>query len=62
MRVPRNGRGNGKATNSGMPSHFILSELCARPIAPETDHAWEVVTEIYEQWEEDDTQTSLMLR
>ncbi|OJJ84645.1 uncharacterized protein ASPGLDRAFT_74065 [Aspergillus glaucus CBS 516.65] len=41
---------------------FILSELCACPITPETNHAWEVVTEVYRQWEEDDTQTSLMLR
>lgn len=41
---------------------LILSELCARPITPETNHAWEVMTEVYRQWEEDDTQTSLMLR
>lgn len=41
---------------------FILSELCTRLITPETNHAWEVVTEVYRQWEDDDTQTSLMLR
>jgi len=41
---------------------FILSELCARPITPETNHAWEVVTEVYRQWQEDNTQTSLILR
>lgn len=30
---------------------FILSELCDRPITPETDHAWEIVTEMYNQWQ-----------
>ncbi|PYI00285.1 hypothetical protein BO78DRAFT_330435 [Aspergillus sclerotiicarbonarius CBS 121057] len=41
---------------------FILAELCTRPITAETNHAWEMVTEIHRQWEEDDTQTSIMLR
>lgn len=41
---------------------FILAELCTRPITAQTDHAWDVVTKIHRQWEEDDSQTSVMLR
>ncbi|KAJ5711358.1 C6 transcription factor [Penicillium malachiteum] len=32
---------------------FILSELCARPISPETNQAWDVATEMYNQWQQD---------
>lgn len=32
---------------------FILSELCDRPITPETDHAWEIATEMYKQWQQE---------
>ncbi|RAK95821.1 DUF300-domain-containing protein [Aspergillus ibericus CBS 121593] len=41
---------------------FILAELCTRPITPATNRAWEMVNEIHRQWEEDDSQTSVMLR
>lgn len=36
---------------------FILSELCVRPITPETEHAWEVVSQLCSQWLSEDTQT-----
>ncbi|GAM37739.1 C6 transcription factor [Talaromyces pinophilus] len=36
---------------------FVLSELCVRPIKPETEHAWEVVSQLYDQWLSEDTQT-----
>jgi hypothetical protein len=29
---------------------FILSESCVRHITPETDYAWGVVTQLYDQW------------
>ncbi|KAJ5614104.1 C6 transcription factor [Penicillium herquei] len=32
---------------------FILSELCVRPISPETNQAWGVATEMYNQWQQD---------
>ncbi|KAJ5369768.1 C6 transcription factor [Penicillium cataractarum] len=32
---------------------FILSELCIRPISAETDQAWELATEMYNQWEKE---------
>ncbi|KAJ5359861.1 hypothetical protein N7517_009052 [Penicillium concentricum] len=32
---------------------FILSELCLRPLSPETDHAWDVVTKMYGLWQQD---------
>lgn len=41
---------------------YILSELCVRPVTPETEHAWEVVTEIYHQWLREDRQTNTMLQ
>ncbi|KAI2826221.1 transcriptional regulator family: Fungal Specific TF [Aspergillus niger] len=41
---------------------FILAELCNRPITAETDHAWQVVTEIQRQWEQDGSPQSVMLR
>ncbi|GLA87597.1 hypothetical protein AtubIFM56815_002023 [Aspergillus tubingensis] len=41
---------------------FILAQLCNRPITAETDHAWQVVTEIQRQWEQDGSPQSVMLR
>lgn len=41
---------------------FILSELCVRPITPETEHAWELVTKIYNEWLHEGLQTSSMLQ
>jgi Fungal specific transcription factor domain len=41
---------------------FILSELSARPITTETEHAWEVVTRLYSQWVQEDPQTNAMLQ
>ncbi|KAJ5725536.1 C6 transcription factor [Penicillium malachiteum] len=44
---------------------FILSELSVRPISSETNQAWDVASEIYNQWQEeglatgDKTQTDL---
>lgn len=32
---------------------FILSELCVRPITPETNQAWEITTEMYNQWQQE---------
>lgn len=29
---------------------LILSELSSRPISPETDHAWDLVKAVYDQW------------
>lgn len=36
---------------------FVLSELCIRPITPETEHAWEVVSQLCNQWLSEDSQT-----
>uniref|UniRef100_A0A364KWD9 Xylanolytic transcriptional activator regulatory domain-containing protein n=1 Tax=Talaromyces amestolkiae TaxID=1196081 RepID=A0A364KWD9_TALAM len=36
---------------------FVLSELCVRPITPETEHAWEVVSQLCNQWLSEDSQT-----
>jgi hypothetical protein len=41
---------------------FILSELCLRPLSPETDHAWDVVTKIYRSWQHDMPRTDAMLQ
>ncbi|KZN83463.1 putative transcriptional regulatory protein [Penicillium chrysogenum] len=41
---------------------FILSELCLRPLSPETDHAWDVVTKIYSSWQHDMPRTDAMLQ
>ncbi|OJJ72222.1 hypothetical protein ASPBRDRAFT_30554 [Aspergillus brasiliensis CBS 101740] len=41
---------------------FVLAELCRRPITAETDHAWQMVTEIQRQWEQDGSPQSVMLR
>ncbi|OQE41352.1 hypothetical protein PENCOP_c005G01817 [Penicillium coprophilum] len=40
---------------------FILSELCLRPLSPETDHAWDVVTKMYGLWQQD-MRTDALLR
>ena len=40
---------------------YALSELCERPISPETNHAWEVVTEFYETCLKEDQQTNAVL-
>lgn len=36
---------------------FILSELCVRPITPETNQAWEITTQMYNQWKEENHDT-----
>ncbi|KAJ5532155.1 C6 transcription factor [Penicillium frequentans] len=41
---------------------YILSELCVRPITLETEHAWEVVTKIYNEWLQEGLQTNAMLQ
>ncbi|KAJ5810484.1 C6 transcription factor [Penicillium pulvis] len=41
---------------------YILSELCVRPITPETEHTWEVVTKIYNEWLQEGLQTNAMLQ
>ncbi|KAJ6051973.1 uncharacterized protein N7446_006612 [Penicillium canescens] len=30
---------------------FILSELCFHPLNPDTDHAWDIVSKMYELWQ-----------
>lgn len=39
---------------------YILSELCARPLCAETDHAWEVVTKMLAQWQRDAQQDTAL--
>ncbi|PYH45576.1 Zn(II)2Cys6 transcription factor [Aspergillus saccharolyticus JOP 1030-1] len=41
---------------------YLLPELCNRPITPETDHAWEAVTQMYSQWLHQDVETNDMLQ
>jgi hypothetical protein len=41
---------------------FILSELCIRPISPETNQAWEIATEMYNQWYQEDNETDISLQ
>ncbi|KAL3438622.1 fungal-specific transcription factor domain-containing protein [Aspergillus tetrazonus] len=41
---------------------FILSELCVRHITPETDYAWGVVTQLYDQWVREGMQCNAMLQ
>ncbi|KAJ5698009.1 hypothetical protein N7462_000014 [Penicillium macrosclerotiorum] len=41
---------------------FILSELCVRPISPETNQAWDIATEMYTQLKEEDNETDPILR
>lgn len=41
---------------------FILSELCIRPISPETNQAWEIATEMYNQWQQEDNETDISLQ
>ncbi|CAI7664143.1 unnamed protein product [Penicillium glandicola] len=41
---------------------FILSELCLRPLTPETDHAWNVVTKMYGVWQRDMPCTDALLQ
>jgi hypothetical protein len=36
---------------------FILSELCVRPITPETNQAWKITTEMYNQWKQENHDT-----
>ncbi|KAJ5768432.1 hypothetical protein N7533_001015 [Penicillium manginii] len=31
---------------------YLLTELCARPLCAETDHAWDVVTKMLVQWQQ----------
>ncbi|KAL4798174.1 fungal-specific transcription factor domain-containing protein [Aspergillus venezuelensis] len=41
---------------------LILSELCTRPITPGTDNAWELVTKVYGQWQNEGMQSNAMLQ
>ncbi|KAL3461213.1 fungal-specific transcription factor domain-containing protein [Aspergillus heterothallicus] len=41
---------------------FILSEICLRPVDPETDHAWEVATEFYDMLLRGNHPADLMLQ
>ncbi|RAL14766.1 Zn(II)2Cys6 transcription factor [Aspergillus homomorphus CBS 101889] len=41
---------------------YLLSELCNRPVSSDTDHAWEAVTQIYNQWLHEDVETNDMLQ
>lgn len=41
---------------------FVLSELRVRPITPETEHAWEVVSQLCNQWLSEDSQSHTMLQ
>lgn len=41
---------------------FILSELCVRPITPETNQAWDIAREMYNQWQEEDDKTDPKLQ
>ncbi|KAL4813355.1 fungal-specific transcription factor domain-containing protein [Aspergillus spinulosporus] len=41
---------------------FILSELCVRQITPETDYAWGIVTQLYDQWVREGMQCNAMLQ
>ncbi|CAG8143197.1 unnamed protein product [Penicillium salamii] len=40
---------------------FILSELCSRPLSPETDHAWDVVTKMYHLWQRNHPNSDALL-
>jgi hypothetical protein len=40
---------------------FILSELCIRPLSPETDHAWDVVTKMYTLWQSNHPRSDALL-
>ncbi|KAL5360723.1 putative C6 transcription factor [Aspergillus floccosus] len=41
---------------------FILSEICVRPISPETNQAWDVASDMYHQWQQEDDKTHPMLQ
>ncbi|KAJ5569522.1 uncharacterized protein N7459_008952 [Penicillium hispanicum] len=41
---------------------LILSELCVRPISPETDHAWDLVVRMYDEWQQENPQTNTLLQ
>ncbi|KAL4951308.1 hypothetical protein BDW69DRAFT_196562 [Aspergillus filifer] len=41
---------------------LILSELCTRPISPETDNSWELVTKVLDQWQNEGMQGNAMLQ
>ena len=40
---------------------LILSEICARPISPETNHAWDLVKSIYDGWQQEKRATNSQL-
>ncbi|KAI9934370.1 hypothetical protein ASPWEDRAFT_25950 [Aspergillus wentii DTO 134E9] len=40
---------------------YLLSELCSRPVTPETDKAWIAASSLYRQWERDATTTKAPL-
>ena len=39
---------------------LILSQLCSRPLSPETDHAWDLVKGVYDEWQETQKTNSQM--
>jgi hypothetical protein len=41
---------------------FILSELCVRPLNPDTDHAWDVVSKMFELWQRGIAHTDAVLQ
>jgi hypothetical protein len=41
---------------------FILSELCLRPLNPDTDHAWDIVSKMYEIWQRGIPHTDAVLQ
>ncbi|PYI00170.1 hypothetical protein BO71DRAFT_446088 [Aspergillus ellipticus CBS 707.79] len=41
---------------------FVFSELCLRPINPETDRAWNVANRMYSWWEQDFPRINSMFR
>lgn len=40
---------------------FILSELCVRPLNPETDNAWDVVKKMYDLWQRNGPHSEALL-
>ncbi|RMJ22494.1 Transcription factor [Aspergillus sp. HF37] len=41
---------------------LILSELCDRRISPETNHAWDLVKGIYDEWQRGKHETNIQLQ
>ncbi|KAI9039639.1 Zn(II)2Cys6 transcription factor [Aspergillus affinis] len=41
---------------------LILSQLCSRPISAETDHAWDLVKGVYDEWEQGTQKTNSQMQ